>query len=45
MAGGYPGSGPVDVLIGIDGSPESAAAATTALTLLGDAWAGLPWWR
>jgi hypothetical protein len=36
VAGGYPGSGPIDVLIGIDGSRDSAAAATTALDLLGD---------
>jgi hypothetical protein len=36
VPGGHPGSGPVDVLIGIDGSPESAAAATAALDLLGD---------
>jgi nucleotide-binding universal stress UspA family protein len=36
LAGGDPGSGPVDVLIGIDGSRESAAAASTALHLLGD---------
>jgi nucleotide-binding universal stress UspA family protein len=36
VAGGYPGSGPVDVLIGIDGSRDSAAAATAALDLLGD---------
>jgi nucleotide-binding universal stress UspA family protein len=36
VAGGSPGSGPVDVLIGIDGSRDSAAAATAALDLLGD---------
>jgi nucleotide-binding universal stress UspA family protein len=36
VASGDPGSGPVDVLVGIDGSPESAAAATAALELLGD---------
>ena len=36
MASGDPGSGPVDVLVGIDGSPESAAATTAALELLGD---------
>jgi nucleotide-binding universal stress UspA family protein len=36
LAGGDPGSGPVDVLIGIDGSRESAAAASAALDLLGD---------
>ena len=36
VAGGHPGSGPVDVLIGIDGSRESATAATAALDLLGD---------
>jgi nucleotide-binding universal stress UspA family protein len=35
VAGGDPGGGPVDVLVGIDGSPESAAATTTALELLG----------
>jgi nucleotide-binding universal stress UspA family protein len=35
-ASGDPGSGPVDVLVGIDGSPESAAATTAALELLGD---------
>jgi nucleotide-binding universal stress UspA family protein len=35
VASGIPGSGPVDVLVGIDGSPESAAAATAALDLLG----------
>ena len=34
VASGDPGSGPVDVLVGIDGSPESAAATTTALELL-----------
>jgi nucleotide-binding universal stress UspA family protein len=36
VASGDPGSGPVDVLVGIDGSPESAAATTAALKLLGD---------
>jgi hypothetical protein len=36
VASGHPGSGPVDVLVGIDGSPESAAATTAALGLLGD---------
>jgi nucleotide-binding universal stress UspA family protein len=36
VASGDPGSGPVDVLVGIDGSPESAAASTAALELLGD---------
>jgi nucleotide-binding universal stress UspA family protein len=36
VASGVPGSGPVDVLVGIDGSPESAAATTAALELLGD---------
>ena len=36
MASGDPGSGPVDVLVGIDGSPESAAATTAAQELLGD---------
>ena len=36
VAGGIPGSGPVGVLVGIDGSPESAAATTAALELLGD---------
>jgi hypothetical protein len=36
VASGDPGSGPVDVLVGIDGSPESAAATTAALQLLGD---------
>jgi nucleotide-binding universal stress UspA family protein len=35
VAGGIPGSGPVDVLVGIDGSPESAAATAAALDLLG----------
>jgi nucleotide-binding universal stress UspA family protein len=35
VASGDPGSGPVDVLVGIDGSPESAAATTAALELLG----------
>jgi nucleotide-binding universal stress UspA family protein len=35
VAGGAPGSGPIDVLVGIDGSPESTAAATAALDLLG----------
>ncbi len=34
MASGDPGGGPVDVLVGIDGSPESAAT-TTTLDLLG----------
>ena len=36
-AGGQrrPGGGPVDILVGIDGSPESAAATTAALELLG----------
>jgi nucleotide-binding universal stress UspA family protein len=36
VASGDPGSGPVDVLVGIDGSPESTAATTAALELLGD---------
>jgi nucleotide-binding universal stress UspA family protein len=36
LASGDPGSGPVDVLVGIDGSPESAAATTAALELLSD---------
>jgi len=36
VASGDPGSGPVDVLVGVDGSPESAAATTAALELLGD---------
>jgi nucleotide-binding universal stress UspA family protein len=36
VASGDPGSGPVDVLVGIDGSPESAAATTAGLELLGD---------
>jgi hypothetical protein len=36
LAGGDPGSGPVDVLIGIDGSRESATAVSAALDLLGD---------
>jgi nucleotide-binding universal stress UspA family protein len=35
VASGVPGSGPVDVLVGIDGSPESAAATIAALDLLG----------
>jgi nucleotide-binding universal stress UspA family protein len=35
VASGAPGGGPVDVLVGIDGSPESAAATTAALDLLG----------
>jgi nucleotide-binding universal stress UspA family protein len=35
VASGDPGVGPVDVLVGIDGSPESAAATTAALELLG----------
>jgi nucleotide-binding universal stress UspA family protein len=35
VASGDPGSGPVDVLVGIDGSPESAAT-TAGLELLGD---------
>ena len=35
VASGDPGGGPVDVLVGIDGSPESAAATTAALELLG----------
>jgi nucleotide-binding universal stress UspA family protein len=36
VAGGVPGSGPVDVVVGIDGSPESTAATIAALDLLGD---------
>ena len=36
VASGDPGRGPVDVLVGIDGSPESAASTTAALELLGD---------
>jgi nucleotide-binding universal stress UspA family protein len=36
VASGVPGRGPVDVLVGIDGSPESAAAPTAVLELLGD---------
>ena len=35
VASGVAGSGPVDVLVGIDGSPESAATTTAALDLLG----------
>jgi nucleotide-binding universal stress UspA family protein len=35
VASGDPGGGPVDVLVGIDGSPESATATTAALELLG----------
>jgi hypothetical protein len=35
VASGDPGGGPVDALVGIDGSPESAAATTAALELLG----------
>jgi nucleotide-binding universal stress UspA family protein len=35
VASGVAGRGPVDVLVGIDGSPESAAATTAALELLG----------
>ena len=35
VASGDRGGGPVDVLVGSDGSPESAAAATAALELLG----------
>ena len=35
VATGDPGGGPVDVLVGIDGSPESTAATTAALELLG----------
>jgi nucleotide-binding universal stress UspA family protein len=35
LASGVPGAGPVDVLVGVDGSPESAAATTAALDLLG----------
>jgi nucleotide-binding universal stress UspA family protein len=35
VASGDPGRGPVDVLVGIDGSPESAATTTAALELLG----------
>jgi len=35
VASGDPGSGPVDVLVGVDGSPESTAATTAALELLG----------
>ena len=45
VASGDPDSGPVDVLVGIDGSPESAAATTAALELLGDPWGGSPLWR
>jgi nucleotide-binding universal stress UspA family protein len=33
---GLPSSGPVDVLVGTDGSPASVAAATAAIELLGD---------
>jgi hypothetical protein len=36
VASGDPGSGPVDVLVGIDGSPESTAATSAALELFGD---------
>jgi nucleotide-binding universal stress UspA family protein len=32
---GVPGRGPVDVLVGVDGSPEAAAALATVLDLLG----------
>jgi hypothetical protein len=34
VASGDPGRGPVDVLVGIDGSPESAASTTAALSCL-----------
>ena len=33
---GVPGHGPVGVLVGIHGSPESAATSAAALELLGD---------
>jgi nucleotide-binding universal stress UspA family protein len=36
VAGGVAGKGPVDVLVGIDGSPESRAATTTVLELIGN---------
>jgi nucleotide-binding universal stress UspA family protein len=36
VASGVPGSGPVDVLVGVDGSPQSAAATTAVLDLLGE---------
>jgi nucleotide-binding universal stress UspA family protein len=36
LAPGVSAGGPVDVLVGIDGSPQSATATTTALQLLGD---------
>ena len=45
VASGDPGSGPVDVLVGIDGSPESAAATTTTSSCSGTASGGSPWWR
>jgi nucleotide-binding universal stress UspA family protein len=36
VAGAYaPGTGPVDVLVGLDGSPDSAAALAAATSLLG----------
>jgi nucleotide-binding universal stress UspA family protein len=35
VASGVPGTGSMDVLVGIDGSPESAAATTAALDVLG----------
>ncbi len=43
VASGDPGGGPVDVLVGIDGSPESAAATTTTLDLLGGRMGDSPW--
>jgi nucleotide-binding universal stress UspA family protein len=36
VASGVPGSGPVDVLVGVDGSPQSAAATIAVLDLLGE---------
>jgi nucleotide-binding universal stress UspA family protein len=35
LRAGVPGRGPVDVLVGVDGSPEAAAALATVLDLLG----------
>jgi hypothetical protein len=45
VASGDPGSGPVDVLVGIDGSPESAAPPPPAWSCLATVWGGSPWWR
>ena len=46
VASGAPDSGPVDVLVGIDGSPERAPPPPPPpWSCSATAWGGSPWWR